>query len=130
MGAFDALNIAGSGLNLHQTWLDALSYNIANINTVVPTSQSAFQAQMVVAQAVPNGGGVAVGGIALSDPNGMIVNDPDSPLADAQGNVRAPAVDMSSQMSELIMAQRGFQASAQVTKVAQDTYTTAIGIGK
>ena len=118
MGAFDALNIAGSGLNLHQTWLDAISYNIANINTVVPTSQTAFQAQMVVAQAVPNGGGVAVGGIALSDPNWMIVNDPDSPLADAQGNVRAPAVDMSSQMSELIMAQRGFQASSKIISTA------------
>ncbi|GAA4111802.1 flagellar basal body rod protein FlgC [Nocardioides fonticola] len=129
MGAFDALTIAGSGLNLHQTWLDALSYNIANVNTVVPTSQTAFQAHMIIAQSDPNGG-VQVGGIALSDPAGMIVNDPDNPLADAQGNVRAPAVDMSSQMSELIMAQRGFQASAQVTKFAQDTYSTAIGIGK
>lgn len=128
MGAFDALNIASSGLGMHQTWLDALAYNIANINTVVPTSQNAFQAQMVEAQAVP-GGGVRVGGIALSDPQGMIVNDPDSPLADANGNVRAPAVDLSSQMSQLIMAQRGFQASAQVTKYAQDTYSTAIGIG-
>lgn len=129
MGAFDALNIANTGLGMHQTWLDALAYNIANVNTVVPTSQTAFQAQMVVAQSDPNGG-VRVGGIALSDPNGMIVNDPDSPLADANGNVRAPAVDMASQMSELIMAQRGFQASAQVTKYAQDTYSTAIGIGK
>lgn len=129
MGAFDALTIAGSGLAMHQTWLDALSYNIANVNTVVPTSQTAFQAQLLVAQADP-GGGVQVAGFALSDPEGMVVNDPDSPLADAQGNVRAPAVDMSSQMSELIMAQRGFQASAQVTKVAQDTYSTAIGIGK
>lgn len=129
MGAFDALNIANTGLGMHQTWLDALAYNIANVNTVVPTSQTAFQAQMVVAQSDPNGG-VRVGGIALSDPNGMIVNDPDNPLADANGNVRAPAVDMASQMSELIMAQRGFQASAQVTKYAQDTYSTAIGIGK
>lgn len=129
MGAFDALNIANTGLGMHQTWLDALAYNIANVNTVVPTSQTAFQAQMVVAQSDPNGG-VRVGGIALSDPNGMIANDPDNPLADADGNVRAPAVDMASQMSELIMAQRGFQASAQVTKYAQDTYSTAIGIGK
>ena len=60
MGAFDALNIASSGLGMHQTWLDALAYNIANINTVVPTSQNAFQAQMVEAQAVP-GGGVQIG---------------------------------------------------------------------
>lgn len=129
MGAFDALTIANTGLGFHQTWLDTLSYNIANINTVRPTSQSAFQAQMVVAQPMAGGQGVEVGGLAYSDAAGMIVNDPDNPLADADGNVRAPATDLSAQMSQLIMAQRGFQASAQVTKYAQDTYSTAIGIG-
>ena len=129
MGAFDALTIAGSSMGMHQTWLDALASNIANANTVVSTSQTAFQAQMVIAQARP-GGGVDVGGIALSDPAGMIVNSPDNPLADADGNVRAPAMDMSSQMTQLIMAQRGYQASVQVTKVAQDTYSSAMQIGQ
>jgi len=129
MGAFDALAIAGSSMGMHQTWLDALAYNIANVNTVVSTSQTAFQAQMVIAQAQP-GGGVAVGGIALSDPEGMVVNSPDNPLADADGNVRAPAMDMSSQMTQLVMAQRGYQASVQVTKVAQDTYSSALQIGQ
>jgi flagellar basal-body rod protein FlgC len=129
MGAFDALAIAGSSMGMHQTWLDALASNIANANTVVSTDQNAFQAQMVIAQARP-GGGVAVAGIALSDPEGMLVNSPDSPLADADGNVRAPAMDMSSQMTQLVMAQRGYQASVQVTKVAQDTYSSALQIGQ
>ncbi|WP_148615844.1 flagellar basal body rod protein FlgC [Nocardioides rubriscoriae] len=129
MGAFDALNIAGSGLGAHQTWLDTLAYNLANVNTVRSTSQTAFQAQMVMTQAVP-GGGVDVTGIALSDPEGVVVNNPDHPLADADGNVRMPAMDMASQMSQLIMAQRGFQASSQVTKYAQETYTAALGIGR
>jgi flagellar basal-body rod protein FlgC len=129
MGAFDALTIAGSSMGMHQTWLDALASNIANANTVVSTSQNAFQAQMVIAQAQP-GGGVDVGGIALSDPAGIILNSPDNPLADADGNVRAPAMDMSSQMTQLIMAQRGYQASVQVTKVAQDTYSSAMQIGQ
>jgi len=53
MGAFDALNIAGSSLGMHQTWLDALSYNIANANTVRSTDEDAFQAQMVIAQSPP-----------------------------------------------------------------------------
>jgi len=129
MGAFDALAIAGSSMGMHQTWLDALASNIANANTVVSTDQNAFQAQMVIAQARP-GGGVEVGGIALSDPEGMVVNSPDNPLADADGNVRAPAMDMSSQMTQLVMAQRGYQASVQVTKVAQDTYSSALQIGQ
>jgi len=129
MGAFDLLRIADTSLGFHQTWLDALANNIANINTATPTSQSAFQAQMVMARARPDGG-VDVAGIALSDPEGRVVNDPTSALADADGNVRMPEVDLASQMSQLVMAQRGFQASVQVTKDAQDTYASALQIGR
>jgi len=129
MGAFDLLRIADTSLGFHQTWLDALANNIANINTATPTSQSAFQAQMVMGRARPDGG-VDVAGIALSDPEGRVVNDPTSALADADGNVRMPEVDLASQMSQLVMAQRGFQASVQVTKDAQDTYASALQIGR
>jgi flagellar basal-body rod protein FlgC len=129
MGAFDMLGIAGSSLGMHQTWLDALSYNIANINTARPTSGAAFQAQYVEAQAVP-GSGVRVSGIALGDPTGRVVYQPDSPLADAKGYVRMPDIDLGSEMSQLIMAQRGFQAQAAVVKNAQDVYASALSIGK
>jgi flagellar basal-body rod protein FlgC len=129
MAAFDMLRIAGSSLGMHQTWLDALANNIANVNTVKPTSQNAFQAQMVDASAI-RGGGVAVSGIALSDPTGRLDYAPDHPLADANGYVRAPELDLASQMSQLIMAQRGYQASVQVTKEAQDTYSSALQIGR
>ena len=129
MGAFDMLRIANTSLGMHQTWLDALANNIANINTATRTSENAFQGQMVIAGARPDGG-VDVAGIAYSDPIGRVVNDPDSPLADADGNVRLPEVDLASQMSQLVMAQRGFQASVQVTKNAQDTYNAALQIGR
>lgn len=129
MGAFDMLRIANSSLGMHQTWLDALANNIANVNTAKRTSENAFQGQMVVAGARPDGG-VDVAGIALSDPTGRVVNDPTNPLADADGNIRLPEVDLASQMSQLVMAQRGFQASVQTTKTAQDTYTAALQIGR
>jgi flagellar basal-body rod protein FlgC len=129
MGAFDMLNIAGSSMNMHQTWLDTLSFNIANINTARRTSQSAFQAQYVMAQAVP-GSGVEVSGLALGDPTGRVVYQPDSPLADGKGYIRMPDIDLGSQMSQLIMAQRGFQAQAAVVKNAQDVYASALSIGK
>jgi flagellar basal-body rod protein FlgC len=135
MGAFDVLNIAGSGLNMHQTWLDSLSYNIANVNTVRSTSQSAFQAQYTMAQSVDpqgstDGGGVKVSGIALGDPVGRLVYQPDHPLADAKGYVRMPEIDLGSQMSQLIIAQRGFQAQSAVIKNAQDVYSSALSIGR
>src|SRR3954451_24760968 len=101
MGAFDMLNIAGTSLGMHQTWLDALANNIANVNTATRTSQNAFQGQMVIATADPNGG-VKVGGDDYSDPPGRVVNDPESSLADADGNVRLPDLDLASQMSQLV----------------------------
>jgi flagellar basal-body rod protein FlgC len=129
MSAFDQLNIAGSGLAVHQSWLDSLSDNIANVNTIRPTSGPAFQASYLMAQPL-SGGGVQVSGTALGDPEGRVVHQPDHPMADANGNVRQPDIDMASQMSQLIIAQRGFQAQVQVVKNAQDTYASALSIGK
>ena len=54
MGAFDSLRIAGSGLGMHQTWLDALAHNIANVGTVRGTDQDAFQAQLAVGRPSPD----------------------------------------------------------------------------
>jgi flagellar basal-body rod protein FlgC len=133
MGAFDMMHIAGSGMAMHQTWLDTLSFNIANVNTARPTSQSAFQAQYAIAQSVqgPGGGeGVHTVGIALGDPKGRVVYQPDNPLADRNGNVRMPDIDLGSEMSQLIMAQRGFQAQSSVLRNAQDVYSSALSIGR
>ncbi len=129
MGAFDALRIAGSSLGMHQTWLDALAHNIANVNTVKASDENAFQEQLVVAAARPDGG-VDVAGLELGDPEGRLTYQPNHPLADAEGYVRLPDMEMSDQMSSLIMAQRGFQASVQTTKHAQDTYAAALQIGR
>ncbi len=129
MGAFDALRIAGSSLGMHQTWLDALAHNIANVNTVKASDESAFQEQLVVASARDDGG-VDVAGIELGSAEGRLTYQPDHPLADAEGYVRLPDMEMSDQMSSLIMAQRGFQASVTTTKHAQDTYAAALQIGR
>ena len=129
MGAFDALRIAGSSLGMHQTWLDALAHNISNANTVRATNESAFQEQMVVAAAREDGG-VDVAGIELGSPEGRMAYQPNHPLADAEGYVRLPDMELSDQMSSLVMAQRGFQASVTTTKHAQETYTAALQIGR
>lgn len=126
---FDDIGIAGTGLTLHRKWLDAISDNIANANNASRTSGPAFQARYIVAQAGAGVSGAYVAGTALGDPNGVIVNDPSNPLADAQGNVRYPDVDMSEQMGALIMAQRGYQANAAVVDRAKETYEAALQIG-
>ena len=132
MPTFGAIGIASTGLTVHRKWLDAISDNITNANTVRPTNEAAFQARYVIAQAVDYGnqGGVRVGGIELGDAEGRLVHDPAHPLADDEGYVRLPDIDMSSQMGQLIMAQRGYQASAAVVDRAKETYEAALQIGR
>ena len=121
--------VAHDALGAHQTWLDALGGNIANINTVKAMDDSAYQARFVVFEPRADGG-VDVAGFAESSAEGRVTSMPDNPLADADGYVRAPDIDMASEMSQLIMAQRGYQSSVQVTKTAQDTYSSALSIGE
>lgn len=127
---FDAIGIAGSGLTLHRKWLDAVSDNISNINTVTATDGDAFRARYVVAQAGEGTSGAFVAGTALGDAEGRLVYEPDHPLADDGGYVRYPDIDLASQMGQLIMAQRGYQANAAVVDRAKESYQAALQIGR
>lgn len=129
MGLFDAIGIAGTGLTVHRKWLDALSDNIANADDVTSTSQGAFQERYVVAQEM-SGGGVQVAGVELGSAQGRMVQDPSNPLADADGYVRQPDIDLTSQMTQLILAQRGYQANAAVVDRAKESYQAALQIGR
>lgn len=131
MTIFGAIGVAGSGMTVYRKWLDAISDNLANVNTVRATDEAAFQARYVVAQSIESGdGGVQVAGVALGSAEGRLVYEPDNPLADEGGYVRYPDIDLSSQMTQLIMAQRGYQANAAVVERARETYQAALQIGR
>jgi flagellar basal-body rod protein FlgC len=138
MGMFDTFKTVGSALTVDRTWLDTIANNVANINTVRPTSQEAFHSQYVIAQSQDYGragtpgapGGAKVVAIASSTGTGNVVYDPTHPLADAQGYVRYPDVDMGEQMTQMIVAQRAYQANLSVFQRAQEAYQAALQIGK
>lgn len=132
MTVFGAIGIAGSGMTVNRKWLDAVSDNIANINQVSRTDEAAFQARFVVAREMggPNEPGVQVVGLAYGSPEGRMVYDPTHPLADDGGYVRLPDIDLGSQMSQLIIAQRAYQANATVVDRAKEAYQAALQIGK
>jgi flagellar basal-body rod protein FlgC len=130
MGLFGAIGIAGTGVTVYRKWLDAVSDNLANMNDAAPTSGPAFRARYVIAQSAGDGNGVQVGGIALGNATGRIVYEPDNPMADADGNVRYPDIDLGSQMGQLIMAQRGYQANLSVVDRAHDAYQAALQLGR
>lgn len=131
MTTFGAIGVAGSGMTVYRTWLDAISDNLSNMSTVRGTDEDAFRARYVIAQAADGAdGGAEVAGVTFGNAEGRVVYEPDHPLADEDGNVRYPDIDMASQMTQLIMAQRGYQANAAVVDRARETYMAALQIGR
>ena len=133
MAIFDTFGISGSGLMTHRKWLDAVSDNIANVNTVRRTDEDAFQQRMVVTEAVEYGtgeGGVRVARAEFGSGEGRLVYQPDHPLADDAGYVKYPDIDLGDQMSQMIMAQRGYQANLAVVERATEAYKAALMLGK
>ena len=129
MSIFNAVGVAGSGVTVYRKWLDAVSDNIANMNNVSRTSENAFQARYVIAQEAQDGNGAQIGGTALGNADDKLVYEPSNPLADGEGYVRYPDIDLSSQMGQMIMAQRAYQANLSVVDRARDAYSAAIQLG-
>jgi len=130
MSTFNAIGVAGTGVTVYRKWLDAVSDNIANMDNVSRTSEKAFQARYVLAQEAQDGNGAQVGGVAFGSAQGVLAYDPDNPLADNEGYVRRPDIDLGSQMAQMMMAQRAYQANLSVVDRAKESYTAAINLGK
>jgi flagellar basal-body rod protein FlgC len=130
MTLFGALGIAGTGVTVHRKWLDAVSDNIANMNNVSSTAGDAFRERFVIAQPAADGNGAQVGGVVFGEGTGRLAYEPDHPMADAEGMVRYPGIDLGEQMGQMIMAQRGYQANLAVVDRARDAYQAALQLGR
>lgn len=126
---FRALNTAASGVTLSRVWMDATSDNVANVNTVRPAGEEPFRARLVVAQSRTALNGVEAAAIREKGGEPEVVYDPDNPLADEQGYVTRPQVDLTEEMTNMMMSQRLFQANLQVMQQARDSYSAALRIG-
>ena len=134
MSLFSNLSVSGSGIGAAQAWLDTIAGNIANMNDVTPTSEATYgeQAPVLVPSATPGqiGDGVTVAAVVQGDTTGVIASDPSSPLADAQGDVRVPDIQLGAQMVDLIQAQTDYQANTSAFADAKTAYQSALTLGK
>jgi flagellar basal-body rod protein FlgC len=132
---FDSISTSGTGLNTYQVWLDTIANNVANANDVTTTSGQAFRAQYIVAQPIAGGADGVGQGVAPTQAvrlagNGIVTHEPTNPLADANGDVRHADVNISEQMTDMIAAERAYQANASTIDRAKEAYEAAIAIGK
>ncbi|NGY88955.1 hypothetical protein F6Y05_38925 [Bacillus megaterium] len=75
------------------------------------------------------GDGIQVSKV-VQDNNTRLVYDPDHPDANKEGYVSYPDINMTSEMTDLLMAQRGYEANATVLSASKKVMEKEYDIGK
>jgi flagellar basal-body rod protein FlgC len=141
MSSFKVFDIAGSGLAAQSVRLNTVASNLANADSVSGDPATVYKARHPVFQAVhaamgahaqgqPVGAAVRVGGIVESNAPPTVRNDPGNPLADAQGNVYAPNVNVIEEMTDMISASRAYQNDVEVMSTAKDLMLATLKLGQ
>ena len=125
--------IAASSMAAQSLRLNVIASNMANADSVTSANGAPYRAKQVVFSAVPVDHGasaVRVTGV-VEDPSPMRrVHDPQHQLADADGYVTYPNVDVVEEMVNMISASRSYQNSADVMATARYLMLKTLSIGE
>lgn len=142
MSDFKIFDIAGSGMSAQSVRLNTVASNLANADSVSGDPSTVYRAKHPVFKAVLGDGLGAGGGVdaatATVEVTGIAENpaapqsryDPGNPLADAQGYVYAPAVNVVEEMTDMISASRSYQNNVEVLNTARDLMLDTLKLGQ
>jgi flagellar basal-body rod protein FlgC len=126
-----AISTAITGLFAAGKRVEASANNIANAQSegsLDPNSPNQpYQAQTTVQKAVGESGGVAAYNIP-KNPSVVGVYDPNSPFADANGNIGVPNVDLAEEAVNLKLAEISYKANLATIKTASEMSDALLNI--
>jgi flagellar basal-body rod protein FlgC len=133
VSSFKIFNIAGSGMSAQSVRLNTVASNLANADSVSGDPNNVYRARHPVFQAVMGSekgtASVTVSNIVQSQAAPETRYDPGNPLADAQGNVYAPNVNVVEEMADMISASRSYQNNVEVLNTSRDMMLNTLKLG-
>lgn len=135
MPLYSIFDIAGSAMSAQTVRLNTTASNLANAESVSGTEEGAYRARQpifatVMDAATMQSQGVRVAGIVESPAAVVRKYEPANPLADEQGNVYMPNVNVIEEMANMISASRSFQNNVEVLNTSKELMTTALRLGQ
>ena len=134
MSVSHVFHIAATALTAQSMRLNAVASNLANADSAHSSTGEGYRAKQVVFQAMrlpgaaPWAQGVRMTRVIEDPAPPRLVYDPKHPLADAQGYVTYPNVDVVEEMVNMISAARSYQTNAEVMSTAKDLMQRALAL--
>jgi len=147
MSLSQIFDIAGSGMAAQSIRLNTTASNIANADSASSSEGDVYRARKPVFAAVqqdamrmalggdimndrPENQGVAVQGIVESDAPLDMRYEPDHAMADEQGYVMYPNVNVVEEMADMMSASRGFQTNVDIMDAAKTMMQRLLTLGQ
>lgn len=145
MDFMTGLRVSSSGMTAQRRRMNAISSNIANINTTKTPEGGPYRRKMVQLEALPDAKSFA--DMMLTNPeknvNRVQVTDvisdrkapllkyePDHPEADENGYVAYPNINLMVEMADMIQANRSYDANVSALNATKDMALKALEIGR
>lgn len=126
--------IAGSALQAQSQRMNVSASNMANANSVAGPDGETYRARHPVFQVMPIAGeaigGVRVTGVVESDAPPRMLYQPGHPMANEQGYVAMPNVDIVAETVNMISASRAYQANVEVVNTTKSLMARTLTIGQ
>jgi flagellar basal-body rod protein FlgC len=143
MPSFKIFDVAGSGMSAQSVRLNTVASNLANADSISGDPNSVYKARHPIFEAVKsslaqgmggstNNGNAAVHvkGIMESQATPAARYEPGNPLANQDGYVYSPNVNVVEEMVDMISASRAYQNNVEVMNTSKDLMLATLRLGQ
>lgn len=138
MSLFNVFNISATGMAAQSLRLNTTASNIANADSVSSSINETYRARQPVfaaalqkaAASQPEAVGVQVLGIVESNKPLNIEYAPSHPMADKNGYIYKPNVNVIEEMTNMISASRSYQTNVQLAESAKNMVNKTLLLGQ
>lgn len=138
MSLFNVFNVTGSAMSAESVRLNTTSSNLANADSVSSSAKETYKARHAVFGAELNKARnnrdynvpVKVLGVVESDKPLTAEYNPDHPLANADGYIYKPNVNVMEEMANMISASRAYQTNVQVAEASKQMLLRTLQMGQ
>ena len=138
MSLFNIFSITGSGMATQSMRLNTTASNIANADSVSSSAGETYRARHPIFAAAmqkaaagqESGVGVQVLGVVESDKPLNIEYAPAHPMADKDGFIYKPNVNVIEEMTNMISASRSYQTNVQLAESAKNMLNKTLTLGQ
>lgn len=137
MSLVNIFDIAGSGMSAQSVRMNATASNIANAESISSNRGETYRAKIPLFSALISdemnsykGAQVRVDGVVDSQAPLRAQYRPQHPMADANGNIYLPNVNLVEEMANMISASRSYQTNIEVLNTSKQMLMRTLSLGE